>query len=60
MLKMKKYRLKDKYLVMIAKTIAITSIAGLLYVTFYDLDITERLNECMKTHSFEYCNYTVK
>ena len=53
-------RIKAQFMATTFLAIVILAPIWLIYITVTGIDIPDKLNECLKTHSVDYCNNNVK
>ena len=53
-------RFKAYFMTISFLAIVVVSPIWLLYITITEVGMTDRINECLKTNSFDYCNRSVK
>lgn len=53
-------RIKAQFMVVSFLAIVILTPLWLMYITITEVGVVDRINECLKTHSKDYCNNNVK
>lgn len=57
---MNKYRLKDKYRLLIIKVLIVASFIWIVSTFISDFGLVDRLNECLQEYDRNYCEMNVK